>query len=92
MPSHNVRHSTDIDCAGHAQHPNVLTTVLRRPGLVSQLILVIIAKIVFLLFFRYTLFSHPQASHMALPPDQVAQALLSVSTSHPPAPGNHYDK
>ncbi|CAB3801976.1 hypothetical protein LMG27177_05130 [Paraburkholderia fynbosensis] len=30
---------------------------------------------------KYTFFNHPQAEHMSLPPEQVAQALLSAQSA-----------
>lgn len=92
MLSHDVRRSTDTDRAGPAQRPGMLAAIWHRPGLVRELTLVVMAKVAILLVFKYTLFSHPQAPHMELPPAQVAQALLSVPASHPPASGDHHDK
>ncbi|MCF2134966.1 MULTISPECIES: cytochrome oxidase putative small subunit CydP [Mycetohabitans] len=92
MFSHDVRHSTDIDRADPAQRSGLLAAILHRPGLVRELTLVVMAKVAILLVFKYTLFSHPQAPHMELPPAQVAQALLSVPATHPPASGDHHDK
>jgi hypothetical protein len=38
---------------------------------------------------KYAFFNHPQARHMSLPPEQVAQALLSAPASHP-SQGDHH--
>ncbi|WP_408355488.1 MULTISPECIES: cytochrome oxidase putative small subunit CydP, partial [Paraburkholderia] len=42
-----------------------------------------------LMALKYAFFNHPQAEHMSLPPEQVAQALLSVPASHPSQGDQH---
>jgi hypothetical protein len=69
-----------------------ISRVLNRPGLARELIIIIAIKCAVLLIFKYTLFAHPKAPHMALPPAEVAQALLSVPASPPPASGTHHDQ
>ncbi|WP_225721314.1 cytochrome oxidase putative small subunit CydP [Candidatus Vallotiella sp. (ex Adelges kitamiensis)] len=90
--SHDIRHNININHTALSRWPSVLTRIQQRYRLVCELTAVVIAKFIILLAFKYTLFGHPQALHMELPPAQVAQALLSVSALHPIASGNYHDK
>jgi hypothetical protein len=87
--------TSDLPC--HAHQPlrsglaGLVSRTLRRPGLARELTIILAIKFVILVIFKYTLFSHPQAPHMELPPAQVAQALLSVPASRPPVSGDHHD-
>ncbi|PRY05548.1 MULTISPECIES: cytochrome oxidase putative small subunit CydP [unclassified Paraburkholderia] len=56
---------------------------VRGPTLARDIAIVLAIKFVLLMALKYTFFNHPQAEHMSLPPEQVAQALLSVPASHP---------
>jgi type II secretory pathway component PulM len=55
---------------------------VRGPTLARDIAIVLAIKFVLLMALKYTFFNHPQAEHMSLPPEQVAQALLSVPASH----------
>lgn len=90
MPGYDVPRSTRTTPRTGAA--GAFAAILRRPGLARELTLIVMVKVAVLLVFKYTLFGHPQAPHMELPPTQVAQALLSVPASHPPASGVHHDK
>jgi hypothetical protein len=62
---------------------------VRGPTLVRDITIVLAIKFVLLMALKYTFFNHPQAEHMSLPPEQVAQALLSVPASHPSQGDQH---
>ncbi|MFL9864213.1 hypothetical protein PQR67_08535 [Paraburkholderia fungorum] len=55
----------------------------RGPTLARDIAIVLAIKFALLMVLKYAFFNHPQAEHMSLPPDQVAQALLSVPAPHP---------
>ncbi|WP_144111020.1 cytochrome oxidase putative small subunit CydP [Paraburkholderia sp. BCC1886] len=55
---------------------------VRGPTLARDIAIVLAIKFVLLMALKYTFFNHPQADHMSLPPEQVAQALLSVPVAH----------
>ena len=55
----------------------------RGPTLARDIAIVLAIKFALLMTLKYAFFNHPQAENMALPPAQVAQALLSVPASHP---------
>ncbi len=59
-----------------------LTRWVRGPTLARDIAIVLAIKFALLMVLKYTFFNHPQAEHMSLPPEQVAQALLSASASH----------
>lgn len=59
-----------------------LTRWVHGPTLARDIAIVLAIKFVLLMALKYTFFNHPQAEHMSLPPDQVAQALLSTPASH----------
>jgi type II secretory pathway component PulM len=61
----------------------------RGPTLARDIAIVLAIKFVLLMALKYTFFNHPQAEHMSLPPEQVAQALLSVPASHPSQGDQH---
>jgi hypothetical protein len=92
MAGYNVPRSSVGVGATRTGPTGTFAAILRRPGLARELTLVVIVKIAILLVFKYTLFGHPQAPHMELPPAQVAQALLSVPAPLTPASGDHHDK
>ncbi|ASV99090.1 cytochrome oxidase putative small subunit CydP [Paraburkholderia aromaticivorans] len=54
-----------------------------------DIVIVLAVKFALLMALKYTFFNHPQAEHMSLPPEQVAQALLSVPASHPSQGDQH---
>jgi hypothetical protein len=56
---------------------------VRGPTLARDIVIVLTIKFALLMVLKYAFFNHPQAEHMSLPPEQVAQALLSVPASHP---------
>ncbi|RDK04218.1 cytochrome oxidase putative small subunit CydP [Paraburkholderia lacunae] len=60
-----------------------LAAWVRGPTLARDIAIVLAIKFALLMALKYTFFNHPQAEHMSLPPEQVAQALLSVPVSHP---------
>ncbi|RKE25828.1 hypothetical protein B0G76_7384 [Paraburkholderia sp. BL23I1N1] len=62
---------------------------LRGPTLARDIAIVLAIKFALLMVLKYAFFSHPQAEHMSLPPEQVAQALLSVPASHPSQGDQH---
>jgi hypothetical protein len=62
---------------------------VRGPTLARDITIVLAIKFVLLMALKYTFFNHPQAEHMSLPPEQVAQALLSVPASHPSQGDQH---
>lgn len=62
---------------------------VRGPTLARDIAIVLAIKFVLLMALKYTFFNHPQAEHMSLPPEQVAQALLSVPASHPSQGDQH---
>ncbi|KAG0162034.1 hypothetical protein DFQ30_004356, partial [Apophysomyces sp. BC1015] len=76
MPGYDVPRNSVGANAPYTPPTGALAAILRRPRLTHELTLIVIVKIAVLLVFKYTLFSHPQAPHMELPPAQVAQALL----------------
>ena len=55
---------------------------VRGPTFGRDIAIVLAIKFALLMALKYTFFNHPQAEHMSLPPDQVAQALLSAPASH----------
>ncbi|SIT36945.1 conserved hypothetical protein [Paraburkholderia ribeironis] len=55
---------------------------VRGPTMARDIAIVLAIKFVLLMVLKYTFFNHPQAQHMSLPPEQVAQALLSTPASH----------
>lgn len=55
---------------------------VRGPTLARDIAIVLAIKFALLMALKYTFFNHPQAEHMSLPPEQVAQMLLSVPASH----------
>ena len=61
----------------------------RGPTLARDIAIVLAIKFALLMVLKYAFFNHPQAEHMSLPPEQVAQALLSVPASHPSQGGQH---
>ena len=62
---------------------------VRGPTLARDIAIVLAIKFVLLMALKYAFFNHPQAEHMSLPPEQVAQALLSVPASHPSQGDQH---
>lgn len=50
---------------------------LSGPTLARDIAIVLAIKIAFLMVLKFAFFNHPQADHMVMPPDEVAQALLS---------------
>ncbi|MFM0732455.1 hypothetical protein PQQ52_18370 [Paraburkholderia sediminicola] len=62
---------------------------VRGPTLARDIAIVLAIKFALLMALKYTFFNHPQAEHMSLPPEQVAQALLSVPASHPSQGDQH---
>jgi hypothetical protein len=66
-----------------------LTMWVRGPTLARDIAIVLTIKFALLMVLKYTFFNHPQAEHMSLPPEQVAQALLSVPASHPSQGDQH---
>jgi hypothetical protein len=59
-----------------------LTGWAHGPTMARDITIVLAIKFVLLMVLKYTFFNHPQAQHMSLPPEQVAQALLSAPASH----------
>lgn len=53
------------------------------PTLKRDIAVVLAIKFALLMALKYAFFNHPQAEHMSLPPEQVAQALLSIPAAHP---------
>jgi hypothetical protein len=66
-----------------------LTTWVHGPTLARDIAIVLTIKFALLMVLKYTFFNHPQAEHMSLPPEQVAQALLSTPASHPSQGDQH---
>jgi hypothetical protein len=62
---------------------------VRGPTLARDIVIVLTIKFALLMVLKYAFFNHPQAEHMSLPPEQVAQALLSVPASHPSQGDQH---
>jgi type II secretory pathway component PulM len=62
---------------------------VRGPTLARDIAIVLAIKFVLLMALKYAFFNHPQAEHMSLPPEQVAQALLSAPASNP-SQGDHH--
>ena len=62
---------------------------VRGPTLARDICIILAIKFALLMALKYTFFNHPQAEHMMLPPEQVAQALLSVPASHPSRGDQH---
>ncbi|WCM20238.1 hypothetical protein NDK50_01805 [Paraburkholderia bryophila] len=62
---------------------------VRGPTLARDIAIVLAIKFVLLMALKYTFFNHPQAEHMSLPPEQVAQMLLSVPAAHPSQGDQH---
>ncbi|MGF6570405.1 MULTISPECIES: cytochrome oxidase putative small subunit CydP [Paraburkholderia] len=65
------------------------TRWVRGPTMARDVAIVLAIKFVLLMALKYTFFNHPQAVHMSMPPEQVAQALLSVPASHPSQGDQH---
>ncbi|CAE6689355.1 cytochrome oxidase putative small subunit CydP [Paraburkholderia haematera] len=61
----------------------------RGPTLARDIAIVLAIKFALLMVLKYAFFNHPQAEHMSLPPEQVAQALLSAPASHPSQGDQH---
>jgi hypothetical protein len=61
----------------------------RGPTMARDIAVVLAIKLTLLMALKYAFFNHPQAEHMSLPPEQVAQALLSIPASHP-SQGDHH--
>ncbi|MFM0209450.1 hypothetical protein PQQ96_18770 [Paraburkholderia sediminicola] len=61
----------------------------RGPTLARDIAIVLTIKFALLMVLKYAFFNHPQAEHMSLLPEQVAQALLSVPASHPSQGDQH---
>ncbi|MFT4068551.1 cytochrome oxidase putative small subunit CydP [Paraburkholderia sp.] len=68
---------------------NRFTRWVRGPTLARDIAVILAIKFVLLMALKYTFFNHPQAEHMTLPPEQVAQALLSVPVPHPSQGDQH---
>ncbi|NML33194.1 cytochrome oxidase putative small subunit CydP [Paraburkholderia antibiotica] len=68
---------------------NRFTRWVRGPTLARDIALILTIKFALLMVLKYTLFNHPQAQHMTLPPEQVAQALLSTPAPHPSEGDQH---
>ncbi|WP_454825661.1 cytochrome oxidase putative small subunit CydP [Paraburkholderia xenovorans] len=62
---------------------------LRGPTFRRDIAIVLAIKFALLMVLKYSFFNHPQAENMSLPPEQVAQALLSVPASHPSQGDQH---
>jgi hypothetical protein len=62
---------------------------VRGPTMARDVAIVLAIKFVLLMAFKFTFFNHPQAEHMSMPPEQVAQALLSVPAPHPSQGDQH---
>jgi hypothetical protein len=61
----------------------------RGPTFARDIAIVLAIKFALLFALKFAFFNHPQAQHMSLPPEQVAQALLSVPASNP-SEGDHH--
>jgi hypothetical protein len=68
---------------------NRFTRWVRGPTLGRDIAIILAIKFVLLMALKFTFFNHPQAQHMTLPPEQVAQALLSVPATHPSRGDQH---
>jgi hypothetical protein len=68
---------------------NRLARWARGPTLARDIAIVLAIKFALLMTLKYAFFNHPQAEHMSLPPEQVAQALLSVPASNPSLGDQH---
>ncbi|MEA3083056.1 MAG: hypothetical protein QOC89_753 [Paraburkholderia sp.] len=66
-----------------------LAAWVRGPTLARDIAIVLAIKFALLMALKYTFFNHPQAEHMSLPPEQVAQALLSTPATHPSQGDQH---
>jgi hypothetical protein len=66
-----------------------LATRLRGPALARDIAIVVAIKFALLMALKYAFFNHPQAQHMSLPPEQVAQALLSMPAANPSQGDQH---
>jgi hypothetical protein len=66
-----------------------LAAWVSRPTFRRDIAIVLVVKLALLMALKYAFFNHPQAEHMSLPPEQVAQALLSVPASHPSQGDQH---
>jgi hypothetical protein len=62
---------------------------VRGPTMARDVAIVLAIKFVLLMALKFTFFNHPQAEHMNMPPEQVAQALLSVPAPHPSQGDQH---
>jgi hypothetical protein len=62
---------------------------VRGPTLARDISIILAIKFALLMALKYSFFNHPQAEHMMLPPEQVAQALLSVPAQHPSRGDQH---
>ncbi|MBB5416801.1 hypothetical protein GCT19_10290 [Paraburkholderia sp. CNPSo 3155] len=62
---------------------------VRGPTLARDIAIILAIKFALLMALKFTFFNHPQAEHMMLPPQQVAQALLSVPAPHPSQGDQH---
>jgi hypothetical protein len=58
------------------------TRWVRGPTLARDIGIILAIKFALLMALKYTFFNHPQAEHMMMPPEQVAQALLSTPAPH----------
>ncbi|MFL9965000.1 hypothetical protein PQR02_28895 [Paraburkholderia sediminicola] len=65
------------------------TRWVRGPTMERDVAIVLAIKFVLLMALKFAFFNHPQAEHMSMPPEQVAQALLSVPASHPSQGDQH---
>ncbi|MBC8746918.1 MULTISPECIES: cytochrome oxidase putative small subunit CydP [Paraburkholderia] len=65
------------------------TRWVRGPTLARDIAIILAIKFTLLMALKFTFFNHPQAEHMMLPPEQVAQALLSVPVPHPSRGDQH---
>ena len=65
------------------------TRWVRGPTMARDVAIVLAIKFVLLMALKFAFFNHPQAEHMMLPPEQVAQALLSVPAPHPSRGDQH---
>ena len=66
-----------------------LTRWVRGPTMARDVAVILAIKFVLLMALMYAFFNHPQAQNMSMPPEQVAQALLSVPASHPSQGDQH---
>jgi hypothetical protein len=66
-----------------------ITRWARGPTFARDIVIVLAIKFTLLFALKFAFFNHPQAQQMSLPPEQVAQALLSVPASNPPE-GDHH--